>query len=319
MSRLERIFYIDHQIRAHAYPNADAIVAQFEVSRRQVYQDYAYMRDRLHAPIAYDHARKGWRYTDSTFALPAMHLRQAELLAFLLAGDLSQRYLGTPFEAAFTSALDKIREYLPDHMTVSAESLHRIVAVTGSLEMAVDPQHLLALLDAVAQHRRVRLRYYSPRSNEETERTVDPYHLHNVRGAWYLIAWCHLRQGIRDFSVGRIHECVTLDEEFARASGFLLEEYLKTGFVAERDETPVEVVLRFDAYQSRWIQERKYHSTQTLKENPDGSLELRMWTGGLEEVARWALGFGPHVEVLGPPELRERVAEWARETARIYG
>jgi proteasome accessory factor B len=79
MPQLDRIFWTDARIRQNAYPNADSLAAEFEISRRQAFQDHAFLRDRLNAPIAYSRARRGWYYTDPTYVLPAMRTSNIRL------------------------------------------------------------------------------------------------------------------------------------------------------------------------------------------------------------------------------------------------
>jgi len=52
--QLERIFEIDRQIRAGAYPNAERLAEKLEVSRRVIFKDREFMVNRLGAPIEYD-------------------------------------------------------------------------------------------------------------------------------------------------------------------------------------------------------------------------------------------------------------------------
>ena len=61
--QLERIMLIDAQIRGGLYPNAERIAKELEVSKRVIYQDKAFMANRLGAPIEFDRERGGWHYT----------------------------------------------------------------------------------------------------------------------------------------------------------------------------------------------------------------------------------------------------------------
>ena len=51
---------------------------------------------------------------------------------------------------------------------------------------------------------------------------------------------------------------------------------------------------------------------QKAKRKKDGGVELTFKATGLLEVKRWILGWGRHVRVLGPAELRNAVAEEIR-------
>lgn len=319
MSQWERLVWIDHQIRQNAYPNADDVVEAFGVSRRQAFLDRQYLSERLGAPLAYSRTRRGWYYTDRTWALPAVILQQAELAAFLITQGLSRRYLGPPFEELLASALEKIRSNLPESVTVRADALSSVVSFTGAWHSNVDADLLLGLNRAAVGHRSVRITYYSATSDETTERVVDPYHLNNVRGEWYLIGYCHLRKDFRSFRLNRIRHWEMLRDTFEPSPDFDLQSYLARGFLAEYGREPMDVVVRFHPYRARWVRERRYHPTQTLEDQPDGGVILRMRTAAFHEVVHWVLSFGADAEVLQPEHLRQTVANIAKRMVAIYG
>lgn len=60
-----------------------------------------------------------------------------------------------------------------------------------------------ALEEAMAEQRIVRIRYTS-RTGEKTTRDVEPVIFASTNGRWYLVGWCHLRNGTRWFLVTRI-------------------------------------------------------------------------------------------------------------------
>ena len=101
--RVERVHWIDAQIRANRYPNAHTVASRFEVSSRSVYDDYRFMRERLGAPIDIDRQHGGWYYTDPTYSLPFLALPEREadalrrsLLAAQIAAGLIGLYSGLP-------------------------------------------------------------------------------------------------------------------------------------------------------------------------------------------------------------------------------
>jgi predicted DNA-binding transcriptional regulator YafY len=51
----------------------------------------------------------------------------------------------------------------------------------------------------------------------------------------------------------------------------------------------------------------------------DGTTLVSMRVRGIDELANWVLGFGPHVKVLRPAALRERVARDLRAASELYG
>lgn len=138
---------------------------------------------------------------------------------------------------------------------------------------------------------------------------MEPYHLYNRGGEWYLIAFDHLRSAYRIFHTGRIEWWEVLPATFGRDPDFCLEDWMAQAFQLERREQLMDVAVRFDACQAPYIRERRWHPTQEIEELPDG---------GLSEVKRWGLSYGSHATVLVPPGLREKVAAEARELMRLY-
>lgn len=146
---------------------------------------------------------------------------------------------------------------------------------------------LLDLHRAIQERRQVRIHYYTASRGCWQERAVDPYHLYNRGGDWHLIAFDHVRSAYRTFHTGRVDRLEVLASGFTRDPGFCLEEWVAQAFRLERGEDPMEVVIKFDAYQACYIRERRWYATQEIEELPNGSLILRFKTGGLSESSGW--------------------------------
>ena len=318
-TKLERIYWIDEQIRANRYPNAHTVQAHFELrSIRIAYEDRKFMINRLGAPIKRDSTRNGWYYSDPTYFLPAIMLTSEEITAFFLGEQLFTRYLGTSFETPLRLALNKIKQFLPENVSYDLQKEAAAFAFTGGGRAMVDPELLLELNEAIRSKHSIEMEYYSASSGQTNTRTVDPYHLHNIHGDWYLIAYCHTRREPRDFLTSRIKAHKRLPSTFQVVPDFSLNAYLETGFLAERATDPENIVIKFDEYQARWIRERQWHSSQQIEELPSGELILHLRVGGLGEVKRWVMGYGSHAEVVEPESLRDEIKAEIKKMQQIY-
>lgn len=68
-----------------------------------------------------------------------------------------------------------------------------------------DPAYIRSAIEtALALERPVRIRYYSPASGDETERTIEPQLMYQRNGATYIEAWCNLDDASRTFRLDRI-------------------------------------------------------------------------------------------------------------------
>jgi len=316
--QLERIFEIDRQIRAGAYPNAERLAGGLEVSRRVIFKDREFMLNRLGAPIEYDREKGGWYYANQAWILPNIMVSEGELLAFFLSVEVARRYIGTAMEGALRSAVEKFSKNIKGPVSIDLETLRAHYTFAAPALATANEQALLDLHHAIGENRRVWMRYYTASRDEHTERTVSPYHLYNVQGDWYLIAYDDKRQGFRNFSIGRMEDWRILEETFQCDPAFSVDDYMGSAFQTERGGEVVEVVLRFDAQQARYMRERRWHETQQIEELPEGGLILRFQTGGLDEVKRWVMQYGGHVEVLEPQELREQIRQDVEKLKQIY-
>ena len=69
---------------------------------------------------------------------------------------------------------------------------------------------------------------------------------------------------------------------------------------------------RFTPSAARQAEGFSFHPTQTVEQEPDGSLVVRFRAAGLLEMCWHLYMWGDSVEVISPPELAEMVAGYRR-------
>ena len=319
MNQNVRLLRLDCQIRDGHYPNAKGFAAQCDCTSRQVHYDRKRLIE-MGAPLAWDAARKGWFYTDAKWSLPAVYLNEGELLAFFLSVEIARGSGNPGLQSALMSAAAKISDSLTDRVSVDLNALRDGTSYHLSPAARVESEVYLQLQRAVAARRKVRARYYTATRGQWSERTLHPYHLHFARGEWILIAHDENRDELRCFNIARFENLRDLTQSFRRDLGFDAKSYVAEMFVSERGARVVEVAVQFDEYQARYIREREYHPQQKpLQELGDGGLILRFPASGLNEIARWIMGYGCHARALEPPELRAIVSSHVEKMSEIYG
>jgi predicted DNA-binding transcriptional regulator YafY len=166
------------------------------------------------------------------------------------------------------------------------------------------------LAKGAAERRQLELLYRKPGQKPET-RTVDPYHLANINGEWFLFAFDQARKDIRTFSPARIQTVRFTGNSFARPQKFSLEKRLRDSFGVHSGDGKFEIVIRFAPRAADYIREKKWHESQSLRELKDGAVELTLKLSSLSEVQRWVLSWGGDARVLQPPELVDSVRQSA--------
>ena len=319
LRHLERIFWIDHEIRAGRYPNNRRIAEHFETSEKTAQRTMEYLRDRLRMPVKYDAEQRGWYYTEPAWALPAIELVEGDLVAILLAEKLSRQYRGTAIGQQVTQAFSKVLDAMTNTVTIDLEALAEAHSFEAAATTELDPKLFAKVGRAVRELHQIRMLYYTASTGTEKWRTVNPLHLRNHLGDWYLIAWDHGRKKPLDFHCGRIRELQMLEEKFEWPAEFVLSEYLDSGFGMIRGQEPIQVEMVFDEYQARWMRERgKFHPTEEREELPDGRLQMRMTVTALDGVKRFVMQYGRHITVVIPEELKKAIQEEIEIMQKLY-
>jgi len=307
---------IHQAIQSGRFPNATKLAAELEVSTKSIQRDLDFMRDRLELPIEYHPQRFGYHYTAEVTSFPTMHLTEGELVALVIAEKALEQYRGTQFEKPLLSAIRKIEQSLPDTISLNLADIEQTISFRTRAEPVLNLEIFDALAKATAQRRQLAMVYRKTGSREGEARLVDPYHLANINGEWYLFAYDHARKDIRTFVPSRVQSVKPTGRSFPAPRKFSLEQRLRGSFGVHSGEGEFEVILRFNSRVADLIREKKWHESQELRPLKGGDVELRLKLSSLVEIERWVLSWGGDVVVQKPQALAEAVKQAAR---RILG
>ena len=308
---------IHQAIRSGKFPNASTLARGLEVSTKSIHRDIDFMRDRLELPIEYDGRRFGYWYTGEVSAFPTLHITEGELFALIVAEKALQQYRGTNFEKPLLSAIKKMEQSLPDTISLNLADIDQTISFRTRAEQMIDLEVFDALAKATARRQQIEFRYRKPGRREIEQRVVDPYHLANINGEWYLFAYDHLRKDIRTFVPARIQSLNPTGKTFERPQKFSLEQRLRGSFGVHSGQGQYDVIIRFNARVADYVREKEWHESQQLRELKGGGVELRMKLSGLVEIERWILSWGGDAAVIQPRELVAAVKQAAEKILRL--
>jgi len=307
-----------HQVlQSGVFPNASTLAREIEVATKTIHRDLEFMRDRLNLPLEFNPTRNGYHYTEEVSAFPTMQITEGELFALVVAEKALQQYRGTSFEKPLLSALRKMEQALPDTISINLADMGQTISFRTRAEPVLNLKIFDALARAVSQHEQLELAYRKPGQDRPEPRLVDPYHLANINGEWFLFAYDHARKDIRTFVPARIQSVKPTGKSFERPHKFSLEKRLRDSFGVHSGEGEFAVVIRFNARAADYIREKKWHPSQTLRNLKGGGAELKMKLSSLSEVQRWVLSWGGDAKVVRPRELAEAVKQSARDILQL--
>lgn len=293
---------------------AAQLASELEVSTRTIHRDVEALSESGVPIYAERGPHGGVQLVDGyRTRLTGMTAEEAEAL-FLsgVPGPAAELGLGTVMAAAQLKVLAALPGELRARASRLVERFHLDAAGWFQRGEAVD--QLPAIAQAVWEGRRLRIGY--DRGDRVVERVVDPLGVVLKGGVWYLVG--RVDDQVRTYRVSRAVSAKVIDEAFERPVGFDLAAYWSESIAAyEREAERADVLVRIRPERAGELAEilgsEALASAHRLPEpDPDGWTRFRLRIRWPREAPGRLLQLGGDLEVLGPPEVRERVAALAR-------
>lgn len=313
---LNWLMKIDQSIRNGEYPNANKLNKKWgtEFSRSTFGRYIRTLQDDYEAPVEYDFKKNGYYYTDNTFFLKHVMLKEGELLTLSTILPLLEQYKNTPMEESYRKLMTKLIEMLPENITVDSALINNEVHFISDPITKLEDGVFENVLKATKTHLTLEMEYKTAQNKEYEVRRFDPYHIICQKGSWYVLGYSYHAEAIRLYAMPRIRNCKITKDKFKIPKDFKLSDHIDVqmgawGNSGEKFKVEIEFVKGLKTY----VMERTWHKGQTIRENKDGSVYLSFETNQLGQVVAWVMSFTGGAKVLNPPELKQRVADAARQ------
>jgi predicted DNA-binding transcriptional regulator YafY len=315
MNRVDRLMAFVVRLQSRRVVRAEDLAADFEISVRTVYRDLAALGE-AGIPIM---AEAGVGYSlVKGYTLPPVMFTAEEASALFLGGKLVEHLTDASLRKEMASALVKIRSVLPRDRQDYLDRLERSTAVLSRDARTIprlSSQTLIPIQRALAERRVLALDYQAAQRPEITQRQVEPLGLVYYADNWHLIAYCRLRQEVRDFRSDRICGLKLQSERFFGHTDFSLKQYLQAAIHEGKFES---VVICFQPAAMDRV--RREWSCRIVAEEvrPDGVV-VTLLAFSLEWLAGWILSFGSLAKVVAPERLKDLVTTEATKLCALYG
>jgi predicted DNA-binding transcriptional regulator YafY len=322
MDKFDRIYELHKILRDRRTPiSRSELMARLDnCSEPTVYRLIRIMRDFLGAPVEHDDEAGGYFYrrdvAGGTYELPGLWFNARELQALLVFDRLLESLEPGLLGDHLAPIAHRVTELL-EHRRLGLSEAARRVRVLG---MASRPtgEWFQVLASATLQRHKLHLVYHGRERDRVTERVVSPQRLVHYRDNWHVDGYCHLRRGLRTFSVDRVRKARELDEAADTISEKELDEYFASSYGIFSGKANKTAVLHFAAERARWVADERWHPNQVGQFLTDSSYELRIPYRDPRELVMDILRHGPDVVVVAPHALREEVAQCLRRALAQY-
>ncbi len=319
MSEIDRLYrYKTLLSHRRALPRED-ILAALEISPATFKRDIAKLRDRLGTPIVFDRDLGGYRLETEQDAteLPGFWFTQDEILALMTIQSMIEQL----DPGLLGPKLKPLRKRLDDmltHQGLDPQQLTQRVRAVSAGKRRLPLAAFETIAKATFERRQVQVRHHNRLTGETLQRTLSPQQLIHYRDNWYVDAWCHLRKGVRSFSIDAIEAAEILEAPAKDIDLQAMRQQLDGGYGIFAGAPKDWAELTFSAARAGWVQHEVWHPQQQGLLHPDGRYTLRVPYADERELIGDILRFGADVEVVGPNSLRQKVQEQIIRLQALY-
>ncbi len=323
MDRTERFYKIQALLRQRGAVTMRQFCDALEVSRATVCRDLEYLRDRLGVPVYWDAPQRAYRMQGidgqgGEHELPGVWFSEREIHALLtiieLMAQLEPEGLLAPRIAPFRERLEQLLE----QGTGDAPQALQRIRVLPMAQRQISGDHFQVIAHALIKRHCLEITYYGRQTDTSVQRVVSPQRLVYYRDNWYLDAYCHLREGLRSFSVDAICAARLSDASAAQVSLPEIAAFFDSSYGIFNGPSRQVARLKFTPFRARWVARERWHPDQVGSITPDGGYLLDVPYGQDWELVQDILKQGPEVEVLAPKSLRDKVSMSVTQMNTLY-
>lgn len=318
MDKFDRIYAMHKFFSSRRMPaSMQMLCDELECAPATVKRGFTVLQDIMGAPLL-NVRGQGWKYDHSQhFELPGLWFNRQELEALLTLNHLLAQLGPGLLEnelAPLRSRLQQLQRRLAPQADHEADRIRILEMGRRTTELP----HFMHVAASVIERKRLNFQYLARSSGNRDERQVSPQRLVHYRGNWYLDAFCHRRDGLRTFSLDCMEQVKRLREDAQTIASEQLDRELAGSYGIFSGRADQLAVLRFTPQRARWIAGESWHPEQQGAWLDDGAYELRLPYHNDTELILDICRYGPDVEVIEPPELRQAVAGRLRLAAKTY-
>jgi len=297
--KVNRLFEILYYLLNKKNVTAGELAERFEVSVRTIYRDIDVMSS-SGIPIYTEPGRTG-----GVSLLPNFIMDKSIL------NDKEQQDVLANLQGLFQISSDETESVLQKLSATFNKTATNWLEVDFSWN---DDQknYFRDLKMGILERRVIEFDYYSSH-NEKTNRQVEPIGLWFKHRAWYLDAYCLMRQEIRLFKLVRMRYLSVTDQMFEER--YRIEELKE---IDSRDEVENEIELRLKIAPEMAHRVLDEFDFEKEVEEKDGYFIVSTTWKENDILYGFILSFGEHIEVLEPPSVRALIKKRAQLVAEKY-
>lgn len=300
LKKFDRVAAILTQLQSKPLVRAQDLAEKFEVSVRTIYRDVKTLEN-AGIPIVGE-AGSGYSLMDG-YKLPPVMFTKEEVLSFITAEKLMQKFSHQSLGFHYQTAMEKVRSVLKYSDKDLIQNIEKQIDVfnyhpeTGDSIKNVIP----TILESIAEKKQLSIEYKTVDSRV-TNRVIEAVGVFFEFNYWYIMAFCTLRKDFRQFRVDRIRQISKTQNSFSQEYG-QINDYRRNS-----KESCTKVRLLVDKkVMGHLVNSKKYYGLTDEIETDEGFI-LTFETEWIDEgFPRWLITFADYATILEPESLRVKL------------
>ena len=224
MNRLDRITATLIHLQSKRLVIAKEMAERFEVSLRTVYRDIKTLQE-AGVPIGSENG-VGYYLVDG-YNLPPLMITEEEANALVLSEKLLEKLGDKSLKKDFESLLIKVKSILRNAEKDKVEKLESRIGFSSAPQIH-ESSWLSVIQKSITNTTVLQITYTSIAKNEITERQIEPLAIYFTGKSWVLVAFCRMRNSMREFRLDHILKAIPLSERFQYKMPFSINDYFRS-------------------------------------------------------------------------------------------
>ncbi|WP_445480303.1 helix-turn-helix transcriptional regulator [Lysinibacillus irui] len=317
MSKMDQMMQILWMLNSGRKITAKEIAEKLEMNIRSVYR-YINSLSASGVPIIAETGHHGG-YTLLNNFIKSPLIFDVDEKAALLHAAIFAKEAGYFLDEALNSATTKLTMYSNQEQEKMIQQHLQGFEIIGPVESKLEPL-LKKLEDSIVNETSIEMEYHTNNEEQPKHRIINPYGLVYWNQNWYVVAFCHVRNEIRNFKVGRITSLHQTVIPFQRPQSFSASDFFMKSLLpqAEDKRNHVSFIIcgktsAVDALSQHWF--LRYH----LEERTSKKAIFLIDEEALHTYIPYLLfPYGKSIQVVEPISLKQKMIDVLKELIHFY-
>ena len=310
LKKIDRVTAILTQLQSKPIVRAQDLAKKFEVSIRTIYRDIKTLEN-AGIPIIGE-AGSGYSLMDG-YKLPPVMFTKQEVLSFITAEKLMQKFSHESLGNHYQTAMEKLRSVLKHSDKNLIQNIENQIDIYNYNPKTEDSikNIIPIILESIAEKHQILIDYKTVNEKIST-RTIEVVGVFFEFNFWYIIAYCTLRNDFRQFRIDRILNIVKTQNSYLQEYG-QINDYRKS---PNGNKTIVKLLV--DKKIIGHLNNSKTYYGLIEEKETDKGVEMTFETNWIDEgFPRWLITFGDYAEILEPEFLKTTMKDLIQKISKI--